>query len=109
MARTPKNIRPNVGYAGTGRVLGDPPTSEPYPLKRGGRVVPDRSQPPDIGAACHDTRKVVPAPASTDELRSGIEMGTPRENAKTRQEHGHAVTEARHGQATRPPRPGAHR
>ena len=41
---------------------------EPYPLRRGGSAAPDRTQPPDIGGACHDTRKVSPAPAFTDEL-----------------------------------------
>jgi hypothetical protein len=82
---------------------------EPYPLRRGGVAVPDRSRAPDIGAACHDTRKVSPALAFTDELRSGVEaIGTRgnREVQKTAQEYGDAVTETRHGQATIPPRPG---
>jgi hypothetical protein len=51
-----------------------------------------------------------PAPGFTDELRSGVELGTTRGNneavPKTSQDYGNAVTEARHGQATRPPRPG---
>lgn len=81
---------------------------EPYPLRRGGKATPDRSQPPDIGAACHDTRKVSPAPASTDELRDGIEgIGTFGNNQvqKTAQEYGDSVREAR-GIRTRPVRPG---
>jgi hypothetical protein len=93
-------------YVGTGRNLGDPPAIEPYPLKRGGRAVPDRSREPDRGAACHDTRKRVPPPAFTDELRSGVDIGLPVENDKSRQEHSNNTTEARHGQATRLPRPG---
>jgi hypothetical protein len=60
----------------------------------------------NIGAACHDTRKLAPAPAFTDELRKGVERGTTRGNnepmLKTIQDYGNAVTEARHGQATRP-------
>jgi hypothetical protein len=78
---------------------------EPYPLRRGGRAVPDRTRPPDIGAACHDTRKVSPAAYVDPEWNAGPEVG-PRENLKSRQEHGHDVTETRHGQRTRPPRPG---
>jgi hypothetical protein len=82
----------------------------PYPLRHGGVATPDRSRTPDIGAACHDTRKVSPAPAFTDELRSGVERGTARGNneavPKTTEDYGNTVTEARHGQATRPPRPG---
>jgi hypothetical protein len=82
---------------------------EPYPLRRGGNAAPDRSQPPDIGAACHDTRKVSPAPGFTDELRSGVELGTTRGNneavPKTAQEFGDARREAR-GVGTRPVRPG---
>ena len=81
----------------------------PYPLRRGGRAVPDRSQPPDSGAACHDTRKVAPAPTFTDELRSGVELGTTRGNnevvPKTAQEAGDARRERR-GVRVRPPRPG---
>jgi hypothetical protein len=115
MAREPMPIRPAGGFAGPGADLGDPPPAEVYPLKRGGRAVPDRTREPVIGSACGDTRFVVegdvrsPEPRFTDELRSGVEMGTPRENTKSRQEHGNAVTQARHGQATRPPCPGAHR
>jgi hypothetical protein len=112
MAREPMPIRPAGGFAGDGTVLGDPPPAEVYPLKRGGRAVPDRSREPVIGPACGNTRAVVegdvssPAPRFTEELRSGVDVGSPREDAKTRQEHSDAVTEARHGQATRPPRPG---
>ncbi|MGH9288590.1 MAG: hypothetical protein ACRD0V_09945 [Acidimicrobiales bacterium] len=79
-----------------------------YPLRRGGRAVPDRSRAPDIGAACHDTRKDAPAPSFTEENSSGVDVGTPTENTKSRQEHGDAVAEARHGQPTRPARPGRH-
>jgi hypothetical protein len=50
-----------------------------------------------------------PEPRFTDELRSGIEMGTSRGNSealpKTSQEHGDSVREAR-GVRTRPRRPG---
>ena len=115
MPRNPKPIGPNGGFAGPGADLGDPPPVEPYEIRRGGRAVPDRTHQPVIGSACGDTIHVVegdvrsPEPRFTDELRSGVDVGSPRENAKTRQEHGDAVTEARHGQATRPPRPGAHR
>ena len=83
----------------------------PYPLRQGGQAVPDRSQPPDIGAACHDTRKVSPAPAFTAELSEGVKVGAVGNNVavpKTSQDHGHAVTQSRHRQATRPPRPGQH-
>jgi hypothetical protein len=49
-------------------------------------------------------------PCFTDELRSGVEFGSTRGTAeptpKTSQEYGDAVTEARHGRATRPARPG---
>jgi hypothetical protein len=92
------------------RNLGDPPATEPYPLKRGGRAVPDRSRPPDIGAACHDTRKVSPPVAETEDLRSGVEFGSTRGNTKvqkTAQEHGDAMRESR-GVITRPVRPGQH-
>jgi hypothetical protein len=114
MAREPKPIGPARGFAGPGADLGDPPPVEPYPIKRGGRAVPDRTRTPDIGPACGDTRHVVegdvasPAPRLTDELRSGIDMGTTRGNnevPKTTQEHGDSVREAR-GVRTRPSRPG---
>jgi hypothetical protein len=82
---------------------------EPYPLRRGGNAVPDRTREPDIGAACHDTRKVAPAAAFTDENRSGIEFGTTRGNyepvPRTTMEFGDARREAR-GVRTRPVRPG---
>jgi hypothetical protein len=120
MTRNPKRLAPgtsrNSGYAGPGTDLGDPPPAKVYPLKRGGRAVPDRSREPEIGSACGDTRAVVEGdvaaatPRFTDELRSGVELGTTRGNneavSKTSQEYGNAVTEARHGQATRPARPG---
>jgi len=116
MAREPRPIRPNQGYAGTGRVVGDPSPTEVYPLKRGGRAVPDRSREPVIGPACGDTRAVVegdvlsPEPRFTEELRSGVELGSSRGNSvavpKTTQDYSDAVTEARHGQPTRPSRPG---
>jgi hypothetical protein len=69
MSRTPKNVQPNRGYAGTGRVIGDEPPVEVYPLERGGKATPDRSRPPRIGAACYDTDRVPAPPAFTDELR----------------------------------------
>jgi hypothetical protein len=79
---------------------------EPYPLKRGGRAVPDRSRAPVIGPACVDTDRVSP-PAHTDpDWNAGPEVG-PVENLKTRQEHGDAVRESR-GVRTRPVRPGQH-
>jgi hypothetical protein len=116
MARTPKPIGPNRGYAGPGAVVGDPPPAEVYPLKRGGRAVPDRSPEPVIGSACGDTRAVAegdvlsPTPRFTEELRSGVVMVTTRGNyepptPKTTQEFGDARREAR-GVRTRPPRPG---
>jgi hypothetical protein len=79
--------------------------TEVYPLKRGGRAVPDRSQPPRIGPACYDTDYVGPPVVVNPETNAGPEVG-PVDNTKTRQEHGHAVTETRHGQRTMPPRPG---
>jgi len=115
MSREPatraKRSRTSVGAAQDLTAEVEAPV-EPYPLRRGGNAVPDRSQPPDVGAACHDTRRVSPAPAFTDELRDGPEVGTFGNNVavpKVSQEYGNAVTEARHGAATRPPRPGAHR
>jgi hypothetical protein len=115
MSREPKTrdkrYRTSVGAAQDVTAAVETPV-EPYPLRRGGRAAPDPSRAPDIGGACHDTRKVSPAPAFTDELRDGIELGTTTGNnvavPKTSQEYGHAVTEARHGQRTRPPRPGQH-
>jgi hypothetical protein len=106
MAREPKNLRPGEGYGGRNRVLGDEPPVEVYPLRRGGRAVPDRSRAPDIGAACHDTDFVGPAARVDPNTNAGPEIGS-TENAKTRQEHGDAVREAR-GVRTRPVRPGQH-
>ena len=85
-------------------MIGDPPAIEVYPLRRGGRAVPDRSRSPAIGAACADTDRVPPAPAFTDENRNGVEMGTSRGNnevQKTAMEYGDSVREAR-GVRTRP-------
>jgi hypothetical protein len=106
MARTPRPVQPNRGYAGAGRVLGDPPPVAAYPLRGGGRAVPDRTRPPDIGAACHDTRKTMPAASVDPDTNAGPSIG-PVENAKTRQEHGDMVREGR-GVRTRPVRPGQH-
>ena len=78
-----------------------------YPLKQCGRAAPDRSRQPVIGPACHDTDYVEPAALVDPNTNAGPEIG-PVENLKTRQEHGHAVTESRHGQRTMPPRPGQH-
>jgi hypothetical protein len=78
----------------------------PYPARRGGVAVPDRTREPDIGAACHDTRQVSPAPRVDPTTNAGPEVG-PVEDAKTRQEHGDAVRESR-GVRTRPVRPGQH-
>jgi hypothetical protein len=64
------------------RNLGDPPLAEVYPLRRGGRAVPDRSRAPEIGAACHDTRKVSAPFTETEELRSGVEFGSTRGNTE---------------------------
>jgi hypothetical protein len=47
----------------------------PYPLRVGGRVAPDRSRAPDIGAACHDTRKVAPAPRLDPARNAGPSIG----------------------------------
>jgi hypothetical protein len=77
-----------------------------YPIRRGGRAVPDRSSAPDIGAACSDTHFAGPAPRVDPNTNAGPEIGS-TENAKTRQEHGDAVREAR-GVRTRPVRPGQH-
>jgi hypothetical protein len=79
---------------------------ERYPLRRGGKAVPDRSREPVIGVACHDTDFVGPAPRVDPNTNAGPEIG-PTENAKTRQEHGDAVRESR-GVRTRPVRPGQH-
>jgi hypothetical protein len=106
MTRNAKPIRPNQAYGGPGRVLGDEAPTEVYPLRHGGRAVPDRTREPDIGAACHETRKVSPPVSNTEELRSGVPTGSPVENTKTRQDYGNRVTESRHGQQTMPGRPG---
>jgi hypothetical protein len=53
---------------------------------------------------------VSPAPASTEELRSGVELQSTRGNnevQKTAMEYGDDVREAR-GVRTRPARPGQH-
>jgi hypothetical protein len=110
MARNPRSIRPNQGYGGAGRVLGDEPPAEVYGLKHGRRAVPDRSREPRIGPACYDTDKTVPGVASTEELRSGVDFGSTRgidTVAKTRQEYGDAARESR-GVRIRPVRPGQH-
>ena len=74
--RTPKPHKVGNRNQPPDTALGDPPPTAPYPIRRGGHATPDRSRMPDIGAACHDTRKVMPAPAFTDELREGVELGT---------------------------------
>jgi hypothetical protein len=95
MSRTPRSRRPGAGDQPASHVIGDPPPVAPYPLKRGGRAVPDRTRAPEIGPACHDSRKVTPAPAFTEELRRGVNVGSPTENVKARQEHGNDLAEAR--------------
>jgi hypothetical protein len=67
------------------------------------KAVPERSQ-TERGAACPETLKRPGGVQIGDP--SGPEIG-PTENAKTRQEHGDAVREAR-GVRTRPARPGRH-
>jgi hypothetical protein len=114
--RKPLPLGPTQGFAGDGEVLGDPPPAKRYALKRASRAaVPDRSREPIIGP-CAETCSVVEGdslsatPRFTEELRSGVEIGSTSGNnealPKTSQEYGDAVTEARHGQATRPSRPG---
>jgi hypothetical protein len=60
---------------------------EPYPLRSGGTAVPDRSREPDVGAACHDTRKVSPPVKVDPDTNAGPSHG-PVEDVRTRQEHG---------------------
>jgi hypothetical protein len=96
VSRNPKPIKPGESFGGASRVLGDEPPVPPYPLRRGGVAIPDRSREPDIGAACHDTRKVSPPVAATEELRSGVELGSPRGTdvvQKTAQDYGDSVRE----------------
>jgi hypothetical protein len=107
MSRSPKPIKPNQGYAGTGRALGDPPAVPPYPLRRGGKATPDRSEFRGIGPACVDTDVTAPAARIDPESNRGPQVG-PIENVKTRQEHGDMMRESR-GVRTRPVRPGQHR
>lgn len=116
-ARMPNQILPGEGYAGEGGYGDDGPLHDTPPLYRAGRATPDRSQEPRIGPAAGSVRANLvadeawdPAPRFTDELRSGVEMGTCRgnndpEGAGTRQEFGDARRERR-GVRTRPPRPG---
>jgi hypothetical protein len=115
VSRSPKPIGPAQGFAGEGVDLGDPAPAKPYAPKVASRAaVPDRSREPVIGP-CAETRFTVegdvasPAPRFTDELRSGVEMGTTRGNSeavpKSSQEYGDSVREAR-GVRTRPVRPG---
>jgi hypothetical protein len=90
-------------------VVGDEPPVGLYPPRRGGRAVPDRSREPRIGPACYDTDTVAPPSAFSEELRSGVEIGTRgnTELQKTAQEFGDSLREAR-GVRTRPERPGRH-
>jgi hypothetical protein len=108
VSRTPRPHRPGAGDLPSNRVLGDEPPVGLYPLQRGGRAVPDRSREPRIGPACYDTDTTAPAPSFSDELRSGVELGSPHGTnvvQKTSQEYGDSVREAR-GVRTRPERPG---
>jgi hypothetical protein len=109
VSRTPTPRRPGATNH-PNRVIGDEALVELYPLKRGGRAVPDRSQPPRIGVACADADHLAPPPAFSDELRSGVELDSPRGTnvvQKTTQEYGDSVRESR-GVRTRPERPGQH-
>jgi hypothetical protein len=47
----------------------------PYPRRSGGRAIPNRSRAPDIGAACHDTRKVAGRPLVRPEHNAGPSIG----------------------------------
>jgi hypothetical protein len=103
VSRTPNPRQPgNANHPNL--VIGDEPPVGLYPLRRGGRAVPDRSREPVIGPACDDTDTTAPSPVFSDELRSGVELGTPRGNdavQKTTQEYGDLLREAR-GVRTRP-------
>jgi hypothetical protein len=61
----------------------------------------DRSRLLRHGRQSRSGKRVVIDP----ETNAGPEIG-PVDSLKSRQEHGHAVTETRHGRATLPPRPG---
>lgn len=107
MSRTPSPRR----LPGT-HVVGDPQPSEVYPLKRGGRAVPDRSRTPEIGPACKTTGAQTRSDkrfSSSEENRGGVAVGTYGNNEvqKTAQEFGDARREAR-GVRTRPVRPAQH-
>jgi hypothetical protein len=47
----------------------------PYPLRVGGRAVPDRSRAPDIGSACADTDVVAPATRVNPNTNAGPSVG----------------------------------
>jgi hypothetical protein len=107
MSRTPHPNPPGRDPMSS-RTLGDPPAVPPYPLRRGGRATPDRSQLRRVGASCVDTDYVGPAPLIDPATNAGVEVGTRGNNEptpKTTQEYGDAVRESR-GVRTRPVRPG---
>jgi hypothetical protein len=119
VSRQPKRLRPAQGYHGEGAELSDGPTRDNPLLYRAGIAVPDRAQEPPIGPAGGNVRawlvegEAPPTregqhPRFTDELRSGVEVGTrgnTESTQKTCQEFGDARREQR-GVRTRPPRPG---
>jgi hypothetical protein len=91
VSRTPRPHRPGAGDQPASRVLGDPPPVELYPLRRGGRAVPDRSQPPRIGPACYDTDTVSPA-ASVDPDTNAGPRSAPAATTKCRRPPRSSVT-----------------
>jgi hypothetical protein len=84
MSRTPKPETTNnrqspkatAAAAGAAAMIAEveSPVS-PYPARRGGRAIPDRSRAPDIGAACHDTRKDAGRPLVRPEHNAGPSIG----------------------------------
>jgi hypothetical protein len=109
MPRNPRSHRPGTGDQPPNHMVGDPPAAGEYPLRRGGRAVPDRSREPVIGPSCVDTDYVGPPVVVNPETNASSDFGSTRGNnepvPKTTQDYGDMVREAR-GVRTRPVRPG---
>ena len=79
MSRSPKPVRHTSTEAAAAAMAADLEAPSARYVRRSDTAppVPGRTRTPDIGAACHETRKVADKPVNTDSLRKGVDIGTP--------------------------------
>ena len=98
-----RNPQPRTGKALGDQALSDGSVAETY-VKRSDAhpPVPGRTRNPRIGPACVETDTVAAPPRTTEELRKGVDVGTPGDHGSgPSAQHGSLTYEERQARARR--------